>query len=225
MRRGVEVAHAELPRGVHRRPRVVVRDLAVQVSELRAAERQLAERRLHRRTRAPAPATSDRPRPASPSTCRPASSSPARRVRRPIRRRRSAPCPRASRRRARRRSCRRRRRGRGSRGRAAASRARSRCRPTTRRRPSRCESRCAPRAASSRRPARFGNCAVACSIIASNAAGSRPVRFSSTPATSRPRQAVKSSSLPISTSTLRGELAVHGARSFEPPSAFQRLGR
>ena len=60
MRRGVEVAHAELPRCVHGRACVLVRHLAVQVAELRAAERQLAERRYHRRTRAPAPATSDR---------------------------------------------------------------------------------------------------------------------------------------------------------------------
>ena len=43
VRSGVEVAHTEMPRGVHRGARVLVRDRAVEVAELRAAERQLAD--------------------------------------------------------------------------------------------------------------------------------------------------------------------------------------
>jgi hypothetical protein len=43
VRRGIEVANAEPPVGIDRRPRVSVADLAVQVAELRAAERDLAQ--------------------------------------------------------------------------------------------------------------------------------------------------------------------------------------
>ena len=43
VRRGVEIAHAELPGRIDRRPRVVVGYLAVEVAELGAAERELAE--------------------------------------------------------------------------------------------------------------------------------------------------------------------------------------
>ena len=143
------------------------------------------------------------PRRASPSTCRRAWSSRARRAPRPIRPHPAASCPRAARRRGRRRSCRRRRRDRGSRGRAAASRARSRLSADQATAPQ--SLRVAERTSRSvvATTFRFGNCAVASSIIASKADGSRPVRRSSTPATSSPRHAVKSSSLPISTSTLR----------------------
>jgi hypothetical protein len=44
VRRGVEIAYAELPRDIDRAPGVGLCDLAVHVPELRAAERQLAER-------------------------------------------------------------------------------------------------------------------------------------------------------------------------------------
>ena len=72
---------------------------------------------------------------------------------------------------------------------------------------------------------KFGYAFTAVSIIFLKAATSIVQRCSSAPSTSKPRQAVKSSSLPIITSTYRAISRLTSCARFWPPMVFQSDGR
>ena len=73
--------------------------------------------------------------------------------------------------------------------------------------------------------AKFGKAATARSIMRRKFSGSSPERFSSTPSTSNPSAAVKSSSLPSITSTSGASWRLTSCARFWPPIDFQSDGR
>jgi len=73
--------------------------------------------------------------------------------------------------------------------------------------------------------AMFGYDAATCSIIALKPSVLSSVRSGSTPGTSKPRPAVKSSSLPIITSTSGASAELTSWARASPPMSCHRLGR